>query len=128
MVMSRPRATRPRACPTEAEKKRLPARETATKASPTLLAAVSSMRLDRPVRPAPEAPLIRCTKRLAPPAAAALPRPARCEPVTTERPARLARAAVPVSPMPQVFFLGELQQHPYGWHRHQIPCLTGRAP
>ena len=44
----------------------MPASATATKASPTLLAAVSSMRLDSPVRLAPEAPVIRCTTRPAP--------------------------------------------------------------
>ena len=66
MVTSRAIATWLRAWLTEALKNRVPASATATKASPTLLAAVSSMRLDSPVRLAPDAPVIRCTTRPAP--------------------------------------------------------------
>src|SRR5256886_2197639 len=66
MVTSRAIATWLRAWLTEALKNRVPASATATKASPTLLAAVSSMRLDSPVRLAPEAPVIRWTTRPAP--------------------------------------------------------------
>ena len=49
--MSSASATRPRACSTEVLKNSVPARATATKASPTPPAAVSSMRLDRPGTP-----------------------------------------------------------------------------
>src|SRR5580704_6873816 len=109
--MSSANATWPRAWPTEVLKNSVPASAIATKASPIPPAAVSSIRFDSPVRPAPEAPLMRCTKREAPPAAAALARPARCEAAYTDRPARLARSVVPVSPMAQVFCLGEPAQH-----------------
>ena len=66
MVTSSASATLPRASSTEALKNRVPASATATNASPALLAAVSSMRLDSPVRPAPEARVIRWTTRPAP--------------------------------------------------------------
>src|SRR5215471_3873496 len=66
MVTSRAIATWLRAWLTEALKNKVPASATATKASPTLLAAVSSIRLASPVRLAPEAPVIRWTTRPAP--------------------------------------------------------------
>ena len=61
-VMSRVSAIRPRAWSTEVLKKIVPARDTATNASLAPPAAVSSMSVDRPVRPAPEAPVTRCTR------------------------------------------------------------------
>src|SRR5215469_18161932 len=114
--MSKARATFPRAWSTEVLKNSVPASATATKASPNPPAAVSSIRVDRPVRPAPEAPLRRCTNRLAPSAAAAPARPARCDAVNTDRPARRARSPVPVFPMAQVFFLAGVGQP---WRGHQ---------
>jgi len=62
MVTSRKSTTRLRAWSTDVLKKIVPARATATKASPAPPAAVSSMSVDSPVRPAPEAPVTRCTK------------------------------------------------------------------
>ncbi len=62
MVTTRNRTTLPRACSTEVLKKIVPARETMTKASPAPAAAVSSMSVDSPVRPAPDAPVTRCTR------------------------------------------------------------------
>ncbi len=79
IVIKSARATRPRASPTEVLKNKLPASATATNASPMPLAAVSSSRVEKPVRFAPDAPVIRCTNPPAAPAAAALARPARCE-------------------------------------------------
>ena len=55
MVTSRNSTTLPRAWVTEVLKKIVPARETMTKASPAPAAAVSSMSVDSPVRPAPDA-------------------------------------------------------------------------
>ena len=62
IVTSRNSTTRPRAWSTEVLKKIVPARDTATNASLAPPAAVSSMSVDRPVRPAPEAPVTRCTR------------------------------------------------------------------
>ena len=62
MVTSRNSTTLPRAWSTEVLKKIVPASATMTKASPAPLAAVSSMSVDRPVRPAPEALVTRCTR------------------------------------------------------------------
>ena len=62
MVTSRNSTTRPRAWSTDVLKKMVPARATVTKASAAPPAAVSSMRVDSPVRPAPDAPVTRCTK------------------------------------------------------------------
>src|SRR5437764_11948058 len=91
IVMSRNSATLPRAWSTEVLKKIVPASDTATNASPTLPAAVSSMSLSRPVRPAPEAPVSRWMTRAVPrvadlparaaaPVAEAAPRAASCAP------------------------------------------------
>src|ERR1039458_2555136 len=135
IVMSSASATRPRACSTEVLKNSEPASATATKASPRLPAAVSSMRWDRPVAPAPEALVIRCTVRVAPLAAAPPTRAADCEAETTDRLARLARAARPESPM--VFSIlpcqvGDDQAAPAKWPRvlARVPqCLrSGRSP
>ena len=90
MVTSRNSTTRPRAWSTDVLKKMVPASDTATNASPAPLAAVSSMRVDRPVRPAPEAPVTRCTR---PPVRRPALAPARA-PDRTAPP--VARAAVPV--------------------------------
>jgi hypothetical protein len=83
IVTSRNSTTRPRAWSTDVLKKIVPASDTATNASPAPLAAVSSMSVDRPVRPAPEAPVTRCTKP-----------PVRRPPDRTASP--VARAALPV--------------------------------
>ena len=105
MVIRSATAILVRAWSTETLKNKVPASATATNASPRLLAAVSSMRLSSPVRPAPDAPVSRCTTRVAPPAADALARAADCEAETTERVARLARVLVPDSRIAQVFCL-----------------------
>jgi len=62
MVTIRNSTTLPRASSTEVLKKIVPASATMTKASPAPLAAVSSMSVDSPVRPAPEALVTRCTR------------------------------------------------------------------
>src|SRR5215469_14713251 len=61
IVMTRVSATFPRAASSEVLKNSVPARPMVTNASPAALAAVSSMRRSRPVRFAPDAPVIRCT-------------------------------------------------------------------
>ena len=71
-------------------KKIVPARETATKASPAPPAAVSSISVDRPVRPAPDAPVTRCTK---PPVLRVAEAPTRALDRTAPP---VARAALPV--------------------------------
>src|ERR1700759_2571824 len=63
MVRTRYSTTWLRASCREVLKKTVPARATATKASPALPAAVSSIREDRPLARAPDAPLSRCTTR-----------------------------------------------------------------
>ena len=73
MVTSRNSTTLPRAWSTEVLKKIVPARDTTTNASPAPAAAVSSMSVDSPVRPAPEAPVTRCTR----PPVLRVPRPDR---------------------------------------------------
>jgi hypothetical protein len=105
IVMSSASAIRPRAWSTDVLKKRVPASATATNASATPPAALSSIRLDSPVRLAPEAPLSRCTTRPAPPATAAPARPAACDADAIDRPARFARAFWPESSIAQVFCL-----------------------
>src|SRR5215469_16957012 len=74
MVMMRVSATFPRAASREVLKNSVPARPMVTNASPAAPAAVSSMRLARPVRLAPDAPVIRWTTLVVPRAA---PAPAR---------------------------------------------------
>ncbi len=82
-VTTRYSTTLPRAWSTEVLKKIVPARATTTNASPAPAAAVSSMSVDSPVRPALEAPVTRCTR---PPVRRV---PVRTAPV-------VARAALPV--------------------------------
>ena len=62
IVMTRNSTTRPRAWSTEVLKKIVPASATVTNASAAPLVAVISKSVARPVRPAPWAPVIRCTK------------------------------------------------------------------
>src|ERR1700722_9281716 len=69
-------AARPRAGAAVELKNRVPASAMTPKASPMALPIESSSRLDRPVRPAPEAVVMRCTKRPVPFTAAAPARPA----------------------------------------------------
>ena len=95
IVMISASATRPRAWVTDVLKNSVPARATATNPSPTLPAADSSISWARPVRPAPEAWVILCSVRVAPPAAAAPARPVACEAETKDLAARLARAVAP---------------------------------
>ena len=90
IVTRRKSTTRPRAWSTEVLKKIVPASDTATNASAAPPAAVSSMSVDRPVRPAPEAPVIRCTK---PPVLRVAVAPARAPDLTAPP---VARAAPPV--------------------------------
>jgi hypothetical protein len=61
--MIRNNTTRPRAWSTEVLKKIVPASATVTNASAAPLTAVISMSVARPVRSAPCAPVIRCTRR-----------------------------------------------------------------
>src|SRR5262249_59814901 len=75
----------------------------------------------RPVRPAPEASVIRRTVRLAPPAAAALTRPAVCEAETNDLAACLARVAARESLMNTVLSLLGGSRH------HRLVRLAGRA-
>ena len=103
MVTSRYKATWLRAWSRDVLKNRVPASATVTNASPALPAAVSSMRLARPVRPAPEARVIRWIRRPVPRPVAA---PARALDRAAEpkvRFTRLARSLAPDSPMPPVF-------------------------
>ncbi len=62
MVTTRNSTTLPRAWSTEVLKKIVPASDTMTNASPAPAAAVSSMSVDSPVRPAPCALVTRCTR------------------------------------------------------------------
>ena len=66
IVMIRKSTTRPRAWSTDVLKKIVPASAMVTNASAAPLTAVISMSVARPVRPAPCAPVIRCTKRPVP--------------------------------------------------------------
>src|SRR5580700_4918132 len=74
-----------------------------TKASPAPPAAVSSMRLARPVRPAPEAPVMRCTILLVRRAAPAPARPPDWVAEDTALAACLAAVQAPSNPMVQVY-------------------------
>src|ERR1700761_3361467 len=112
IVMSRASATRPRAWVTEVLKNRVPASATATKPSPMLPPAESSMRCARPVRPAPDAPVILCKVRLAPLAAPAPALAADCDTETKDLVARRARAPTPDSSMDQVLGLPERNAAP----------------
>ncbi len=102
IVMIRASATRPRAWVTEALKNSVPARATATNPSPTLPAAENSIIWARPVRPAPDACVILCNVRVAPPAAADPARPTACEPVMNDRAACLARPLPPAPLLPEL--------------------------
>ena len=62
IVMIRNSTTRPRAWSTDVLKKIDPASATVTNASAAPLTAVISMSVPRPVRSAPCAPVMRCTK------------------------------------------------------------------
>ncbi len=62
IVMIRKSTTRPRAWSTDVLKKIVPASATVTNASAAPLTAVISMSVPRPVRPAPCAPVTRCTR------------------------------------------------------------------
>ena len=87
------------------------------------------MRLASPVRAAPEAPVRRCTARLAPPAAEAPTRAAVCEAETTERVARLALVVVPGSRIAQVFCLQEDCDDPAGQAGSpESPVMDARTP
>ena len=113
MVTISANAARPRACSALELKNRVPASAMTTNASPMALAMDSSSRLDRPVRPAPEAVVMRCTNRpvpftaaapaLAAPDAADAPVLAACWEAAKSRLARLGSSLVPVSPMAPVF-------------------------
>ncbi len=129
MVITSASATRPRAWSTEALKNKVPASAMATNASARLLAAVSSMSLLSPVREAPDAPVSRCTTRLAPPAAEAPARAAVCEAETTERVARLARSLVlvPGSRIAQVFCLARTGTTPPDRRVARSPRLSMRT-
>src|ERR1700749_2093639 len=89
IVMIRNSTTRPRAWSTEVLKKMVPASATVTKASAAPLTAVISMSVARPVRSAPCAPVIRCTKR----PVRLVARPEACPPLRNARP--VAWAASP---------------------------------
>jgi len=125
IVMSSASAILVRAWSSEALKNNVPASATVTKASPMLLAAVSSMRLESPVRPAPDAPVSRCRTRPAPPAAEAPARAADCEAETTERVARLARVLVPDSRIAQVFCLTRATTTRLA---RRVTCSPGLSP
>ncbi len=102
IVMSRVSAIRPRAWSTEVLKNSVPASATATNASAAAPAAVSSMTRSRPVRPAPEAWVIRRMTRPVPRAVDAPARPVERSPDAKPPAARLACGRAPDSPMVQV--------------------------
>ena len=103
IVMSRVSAIRPRAWSTEVLKNSVPASATATNASAAAPAAVSSMTRSRPVRPAPEACVIRRMTRPVPRAVDAPARPVERSPDAKPPAARLACGRAPDSPMFPVF-------------------------
>src|SRR5215472_9969037 len=125
MVMIRVSAIRPRAWSSEVLKNSVPARAMVTKASPAAPAADSSMRLDRPVRLAPEAPVIRCTTRLVRRAAPALARPLERAAEETDRPACLAAVQASPNPIVPVFCVGPVAgnagpgRRPPKWPHHR---------